>query len=256
MNITPLMLATSLEAELNGPRYDSPSRALLYATTKRESAVRDECVSVLLQQEGVASARSELPLTSGQVARWNSALTSKGYFDGSGGLKAAKQRGRVDAASFGSGGDVRSLVEVKFWSATDAVDPSRYLPGKTYNHSLLKSLEIDALKLRSAAPSSAVDKLIVTALFTIHCDGLSDDRMRAIGLAYVPLLAAQNRDRFGVGDSFAYRRAGVEKVMTEFRSFLGRGANADVVHLPVFGSDTAAYKGVGVSLDLVVAGLE
>jgi hypothetical protein len=171
-------------------------------------------------------------------------------------LEKEKQRARVDVVAFNRHARPCHFVEVKAWSATDAVDPTRYHRAKKYNHSLSKAFEIDALKLRSIG-STDVRRTIVTAMFTIHCDGLSVASMKTLGLGYVSLNGTQNKDKRGIGSSDAYRERGVTMMMENFERSFGRRTRteAEIVHVVGFPRTEACYGGVDVSLDLLVATL-
>ena len=239
------------------PPFDPKSRALLYLLKKREDLIVDALSRVVQDLEVNSIPKKEFPVDSEALRSWNLSLKNHKYFGGSGGLKTKKQRGRIDLACLDSKSNPIMLVEVKAWSATDAVDESRYLESKQYNHSLLKSFEIDALKLCAVNSDGKAKLLIITALFTIHCDNMSESQMKRMKLKYIDLLKKQNRDKVGIGNSDAYRIAGVERMMHQFETKFGRGTemNAKFTHVPVFSRDEAFLDSVGLSLDLIGAEL-
>ena len=240
---------------LMAPPFNSESRALLYLRGKREDLIVDALIASLQNSQNPDSIKKEIPLEKNQIDSWNESLSSRGYFTGKSGLKSKKQKGRVDLACFDSNSNPTMLIEVKAWSATDAVDESRYTDAKKYNHSLLKSFEIDALKLLAIGANSNSNLAIVTALFTVHCDGLTVSQMKQRKLEYVPLLRKQNLDKAEIGDSDAYRVAGVKKLTNQLELNFGSRTpfNAKITHGSVFGRDDASIDGVGLSLDLVFA---
>lgn len=255
--MSPEQLGRDLANVLMGDRYHPERRALLYATEKREDLLRDELVEILRAGPGTGSARRELPLTAEQVAAWNESLLQRGYFSDRSGLGDPKKRGRIDAAAASADGSLSHLVEVKAWSATDAVEQRRYSAQCKYNHSLSKAFEIDALKLRSVQPEERLERFIVTAMFTIHCDGLSRQQLLSKGLSYVGVNMKQNLDKAGIGSSMEYRRLGLEMLTEAFDGRFGRGTDFDasIAAVRAFSGDEAEFLGVGVSLDLVVARL-
>ena len=242
---------------LMAPPFNSESRALLYLRGKREDLIVDALIASLQNLQNPDTIKKEIPVAKNQIDSWNETLSSRGYFNGKGGLKSKKQKGRVDLACFDSNSNPTMLIEVKAWSATDAVDESRYTDAKKYNHNLLKSFEIDALKLLAAGANSNSKLAIVTALFTVHCDGLTVSQMKKRKLEYVSLLRKQNRDKAGIGDSDAYRDAGVKKLTNQFDLNFGIGTplNAKITHVSAFGRNDAIIDGVGLSLDLISAEL-
>ena len=254
MNELVRQLAISLMAQ----PFDSQSRALLYLMGKREDLIVKTLSDVLRMEDSSRRIKSEHRLLPQELIRWNQSLKTRGYFDDSSGLKAPKKTGRVDLSCLDPNAIPELLIEVKAWSATDAVDNSRYKETKQYNHSLLKSFEIDALKLLAVNGGENVKRLIVTALFTVHCDNLSVAQMKRMGLSYVGLLNKQNTDKVRIGNSDAYRTAGVRQIVNQFESNFGEGTelNAKFVHISAFGREDAILNGVGLSLDLIGAELK
>ena len=233
-------LVRQLAISLMAPPFDSQSRALLYLMGKREDLIVKTLSDVLRMEDSSRRIKSEHRLLPQELIRWNQSLKTRGYFDDSSGLKAPKKTGRVDL------------------SCLDPVDNSRYKETKQYNHSLLKSFEIDALKLLAVKGGENVKRLIVTALFTVHCDNLSVAQMKRMGLSYVGLLNKQNTDKVRIGNSDAYRTAGVRQIVNQFESNFGEGTelNAKFVHISAFGREDAILNGVGLSLDLIGAELK
>ncbi len=82
--------------------------------------------------------------------------------------------------------------------------------------------------------------------------------MKKIGLSYVGLLNKQNKDKARIGNSDAYRIAGLRKIVNQFESNFGEGTelNAKFVHISAFGREDAILDGVGLSLDLIGAELK
>jgi hypothetical protein len=242
---------------LMAPPFDSQSRALLYLTGKREDLIVKTLLDVLRKEDSSRRIKSEHGLLPKELTRWNQSLKTRGYFDNPSGLKAQKKTGRVDLSCLDPNAVPETLIEVKAWSATDAVDDSRYTETKQYNHSLLKSFEIDALKLLAVNSGEKTKRLIVTALFTVHCDNLSVAQMKRMGLSYVGLLNKQNTDKARIGNSDAYRTAGVRQIVNQFESNFGEGTelNAKFVNISAFGREDAILNGVGLSLDLIGAEL-
>ena len=245
-------------SSLMAPPFDFQSRALLYLMGKREDLIVKTLLDVLRMEDSPRMIKSEHRLLPEELIRWNQSLKTRGYFDDSSGLKAPKKTGRVDLSCLDPNAKPELLIEVKAWSATDAVDDSRYTETKQYNHSLLKSFEIDALKLLAVNSGEKTKRLIVTALFTVHCDNLSVAQMKRMGLSYVGLLNKQNTDKARIGDSDAYRTAGVRQIVNQFESNFGEGTalNAKFIHTSAFGREDAILDGVGLSLDLIGAELK
>jgi hypothetical protein len=239
------------------PPFDSESRALLYLHGKREDLIVDALQTVLQNSRTADELKREIPVSKDQINLWNETLKARGYFKDKSGLKSAKQRGRIDLARFDANSNPTMLIEVKAWSATDAVDDSRYTHAKRYNHSLLKSFEIDALKLIAAGGDQKINLAIVTALFTLHCDDMTVSQMKKRKLKFIPLLMKQNSDKAGIGNSDAYRVAGVNKLTSQFESSFGIGTpfNAKITHVSAFGRSDAIIDGVALSLDLIGAEL-
>jgi hypothetical protein len=243
---------------LMSPPFDSHSRALLYLMGKREDLIVKTLLDVLRTEDSSRRIKSEHRLMPQELTRWNQSLKTRGYFDDSSGLKARKKTGRVDLSCLDPNAVPETLIEVKAWSATDAVDDSRYTETKQYNHSLLKSFEIDALKLLAVNSGEKTKRLIVTALFTVHCDNLSVAQMKRMGLPFVGLLNKQNIDKAGIGNSDAYRIAGLHQIINQFQSNFGEGTelNAEFINVSAFGREDAFLDGVGLSLDLIGATLK
>ena len=239
------------------PPFDSESRALLYLHGKREDLIVDALQTVLQNSRTADELKREIPVSKDQINLWNETLKARGYFKDKSGLKSTKQRGRIDLARFDANSNPTMLIEVKAWSATDAVDDSRYTHAKRYNHSLLKSFEIDALKLIAAGGDQKINLAIVTALFTLHCDDMTVSQMKKRKLKFIPLLMKQNSDKAGIGNSDAYRVAGVNKLTSQFESSFGIGTpfNAKITHVSAFGRSDAIIDGVALSLDLIGAEL-
>ena len=239
------------------PPFNSESRALLYLRGKREDLIVKALQNVLQNSRPADELKREIPLSKDQIKLWNETLKARGYFKDKSGLKSTKQRGRIDLARFDANSNPTMLIEVKAWSATDAVDDSRYTHAKRYNHSLLKSFEIDALKLLAAGGDQNINLAIVTALFTVHCDDMSVSQMKKQKLKFISLLMKQNRDKAGIGNSDAYRVAGVNKLTSQFESSFGIGTpfNAKITHVSAFGRSDAIIDGVALSLDLIGAEL-
>jgi hypothetical protein len=250
-------LLKKLGAVLNGPKYDSQSRALLYAQKKREDLLQAECLRIIQSESRSQLSRTEFPLNKDDVNSWNKALDLRGYFKDKSGLLARKQKGRIDVVGFSEDDVMSHLIEVKAWSAGDAVDISRYRSGKKTNHSISKSFEIDALKMLSVNTGVKLHRSIVTAMFTIHCDGMTKSELKARKFKYIPLLMKQNKDRAKIGGSDDYRRVGIEMMLTELDREFGPGTrmNAQIAHISAFGRADANFQGVGISLDLVYAEL-
>jgi hypothetical protein len=254
-------LNKQLEQALMEPPFDSTSRALLYAVKKDERSIQDLIAKIIGSVDQRGTSDTEVSLNQDQINRWNSSLQARGYIGGRQGLKREKLRGRFDVVGYVDG-NVRQLIEVKAWSAGDAVDLSRYRlpdcdqPSKKYNHSISQSFEIDALKML-AVDGPSIQRTVATALFTIHCDGLSKDKMESIGLKYLELLTQQNRDTAGIGDSDAYRQFGVTRLINELSRQFGPSTefNSLITHRAMFSRSDATYQGVGISLDLVIADL-
>jgi len=242
---------------LHGPEYESQSRALLYAQGKREDLLQAECLRIIHSESKSELSRTEFPLDKDEVGIWNELLGSRGYFEDKSGLSARKQRGRIDVVGFTETGLMNHLIEVKAWSAGDAVNMSRYRPGKKTNHSISKSFEIDALKMFSVKPREKLRRSIVTAMFTIHCDGMSESELKERKFKFLPLLMEQNRDKAKIGSSDNYRRVGLERMLTELGGAFGPGTamNAQFSYLSAFGRADAISQGVGISLDLMFAEL-
>ena len=251
-------LVRQLAISLMAPPFDSQSRALLYLMGKREDLIVKTLSDVLRMEDSSRRIKSEHRLLPQELIRWNQSLKTRGYFDDSSGLKAPKKTGRVDLSCLDPNAIPELLIEVKAWSATDAVDNSRYKETKQYNHSLLKSFEIDALKLLAVKGGENVKRLIVTALFTVHCDNLSVAQMKRMGLPFVGLLNKQNIDKAGIGNSDAYRIAGLHQIINQFQSNFGEGTelNAEFINVSAFGREDAILDGVGLSLDLIGASLK
>ena len=234
----------------------SPShRALLYLKGKREDLIVNALSETLIKLDDTRRISTEYGLRSDEITAWNSTLKSRGYFSGSSGLKREKIHGRVDLTCLDPADLPVELIEVKAWSATDAVDESRYLDSKQYNHSLLKSFEIDALKMQAVNVAKNATNMIVTAVFTVHCDDLSIQQMTEKGLSYVSLLNKQNSDKARIGSSDDYRLAGVNQIMNQFNAKFGSGTelNAKFTHVYAFNRNQAFLDGVGLSLDLIGA---
>jgi hypothetical protein len=246
-----------LGAVLNGPEYDSQSRALLYAQKKREDLLQAECLRIIQSESQSQLSRTEFPLKKDDVHSWNEALDLRGYFEDKSGLLARKQKGRIDVVGFSEDDAMSHLIEVKAWSAGDAVDISRYRPGKKTNHSISKSFEIDALKMLSVNTDEKLCRSIVTAMFTIHCDGMTKSELEKRGFPFLDLLMKQNRDKAKIGSSDDYRRVGLELMLTELGREFGPGTqmNTQIAHISAFGRADANFQGVGISLDLVYAEL-
>ena len=250
-------LLKKLGAVLNGPEYGSQSRALLYAQKKREDLLQAECLRIIQSESRSQLSRTEFPLKKDDVHSWNKALDLRGYFKGASGLAARKQKGRIDVVGFSEDDVMSHLIEVKAWSAGDAVDVSRYRPGKKTNHSISKSFEIDALKMLSVNTGEKLRRSIVTAMFTIHCDGMARSELEKRGFPFLDLLMKQNRDAAGIGNSDDYRRVGVKMMLTELGREFGPSTqmNAQIAHISAFGRADANFQGVGISLDLFYAEL-
>jgi hypothetical protein len=242
---------------LAGPFFDSQSRARLYLEGKREDRIVASLSEALMRLDHKRKIIAEHRLKPDELAAWNLSLESRGFFSGASGLRKKKSSGRVDLTSVDQNDLPIALFEVKAWSATDAVDETRYLESKQYNHSILKSFEIDALKMLAVNAAEDATSVIVTALFTIHCDGLSNAQLAEKGLSYVSLLNKQNSDKAKIGNSDDYRDAGVNRVMNQFEVNFGSGTeiNAKFAHVPAFSRNQAALSGVGLSLDLIGAEL-
>ena len=251
-----LTLGTQLVERINGPTYNSSKRALLYAKGKQENELRNECMFLVAQDPKVGSARVELQLTQDQVATWNDLLTQSGYFHGKSRLRGTKRSGRFDVAAYDPAGSLSHLMEVKFWSANDAVDQRWYSEESQPNHNILKSFEIDALKMQ-AGSAGVTQKWIVTAMFTIHCDGFAKDELKTRGFQYLSLLQKQNRDKAQIGNSDAYRDTGVQNLLMQLNGRFGTGTawDAQFHHFSIFDRTTASHEGVGVSMDLIIAKL-
>jgi hypothetical protein len=248
-------LFNQLAENLMGPSFDSQSRARLYLQGKREDQIVDSLSETLMKLDDTRTINAEHRLKPDELAAWNLSLESRGFFSGASGLSKKKLSGRVDLASVDQDNLPIALFEVKAWSATDAVDETRYLESKQYNHSILKSFEIDALKMQAVNAAEGATSVIVTALFTIHCDGLSNAQLAEKGLAYVSLLNKQNSDKAKIGNSDDYRIAGVNRIMNQFEANFGSGTklNAKFAHAPAFNRNQAILDGVGLSLDLIGA---
>lgn len=254
-------LNIQLERALMQPPFDSTSRALLYAVNKDERSIQDLIAKIVGSVDQRGTSDTEVSLDRNQINRWNSSLQAKGYIGGKQGLKREKLRGRFDVVGYVDG-NVRQLIEVKAWSAGDAVDQSRYRrpgcaqPSKKYNHSISQSFEIDALKML-AVDGPLIQRTVATALFTIHCDGLSKDKMKSMNLGFPDLLARQNLDKAGIGDSDAYRQFGVTRLINELSRQFGPSTefNSLITHRAMFSRSDATYQGVGISLDMVIADL-
>jgi hypothetical protein len=242
---------------LSKPEFDSRSRALLYAQGKREDLLQAECLRIIHGDSKSELSRTEFPLDIDEVGIWNESLGSRGYFEDKSGLSARKQRGRIDVVGFTETGLMNHLIEVKAWSAGDAVNISRYRPGKKTNHSISKSFEIDALKMFAVKPGEKLRRSIVTAMFTIHCDDMTESELKESKFKFLPLLMEQNRDKAKIGSSDNYRLVGLERMLTELGREFGPGSaiNAQFSHLSAFGRADAIFQGVGISLDLVFAEL-
>lgn len=119
-----------LAGAIMGPKYDSDSRALLYFPGKREDLLQCECEQILKHDYKLERSETEHRLSKEQVEHWNGLLDERGYFDDRSGLKKPKKKGRIDVVGIGQDNSLSHLVEIKLWSAGDAVDDSRYLPGK------------------------------------------------------------------------------------------------------------------------------
>jgi len=251
-------LVRQLAISLMAPPFDSQSRALLYLTGKREDLIVKTLLDVLKKEDSTRIIKSEHRLLPQELIKWNQSLKRRGYFDDSSGLKDPKKTGRVDLSCLDLNAVPETLIEVKAWSATDAVDDSRYTEAKQYNHSLLKSFEIDALKLLAVNSGENAKRLIVTALFTVHCDNLNVAQMKRMGLSYAGLLNKQNTDKTRIGNSDAYRIAGLRQIVNQFESNFGEGTelNAKFVHISAFGREDGILDGVGLSLDLIGAELK
>ena len=248
-------LNIQLERALMQPPFDSMSRALLYAQKKDERSIQDHIAQIVGSVERLGTSQTEVSLNEGEIDRWNSTLRSRGYFTRKTGLKQEKKRGRFDVVGY-IDGNIRHLVEVKAWSAGDAVDESRYFDTKTYNHSISQSFEIDALKML-AVNGPSIRRTVATALFTIHCDGLSEGKMISMGLGFPSLLAKQNLDKACIGDSDAYRQHGVTRLIDELTRQFGPSTEFKslIDHRVMFSRADASYQGVGISLDMVTADL-
>ena len=246
-------LADSFQDSTSSPSH----RALLYLKGKREDLIVNALSETLMKLDGTRRIRAEYGLRGDEITAWNFALKSRGYFSGSSGLKREKLRGRIDLTCVDPVNLPIELIEVKAWSATDVVDETRYLDSKQYNHSVLKSFEIDALKMQAVNAANSATSMIVTALFTVHCDGLSIAQLTEKGLAYVSLLNKQNSDKAKIGNSDEYRVAGVNRIMNQFEANFGSGTklNAKFSHVPAFNRNQALLEGVGLSLDLIGAEL-
>jgi hypothetical protein len=250
-------LLKALVGVLNGSEYDSQARALLYSQGKREDLLQAECLRIIRSESQSNLSRTEFPLKQEDIRVWNEALRRRGYFADKSGLPTKKQRGRIDVVGFSHDETLSHLIEVKAWSAGDAVDVSRYRSGKKSNHSISKSFEIDALKMLSVQPGEMLRRSIVTAMFTIHCDGMPKSELEKRGFPFLDLLMKQNRDRAKIGGSDDYRRVGLELMLAELCREFGPGTamNAQFSHVSAFGRADANFKGVGISLDLVYADL-
>lgn len=255
------VLNTQLEHALMQPPFDSTSRALLYAINKDEKSIQNLIAQIVGSVDQRGTSDTEVSLDRNQINRWNSSLQAKGYIGRKHGLKREKVRGRFDVVGYVDG-NIRQLIEVKLWSAGDAVDESRYRRpscdqhSKKYNHSISQSFEIDALKML-AVDGPSIQRTVATALFTIHCDGMSEAEIRLRGLGFPSLLAKQNRDKAGIGDSDAYRQYGVTRLINELSTQFGPSTefNSLITHRVMFSRSDASYKGVGISLDMVTADL-
>ena len=105
-----------------GPEHDSHSRALLYVKGKKESRLQSECLQILKHDYASDRSRTEYPLGTEQVKHWNALLDERGYFDDKSGLKKSKKKGRIDVVGIGQDNSLSHLLEIKLWSAGDAVD--------------------------------------------------------------------------------------------------------------------------------------
>ena len=249
------VLNTQLEDALMQPPFDSTSRALLYAINKDERSIQDLIAKIVGSVDQRGTSDTEVSLDRNQIKRWNSSLQAKGYIGVKHGLKREKMRGRFDVVGYVDG-NIRQLIEVKLWSAGDAVDESRYNFSKPYNHSISQSFGIDALKM-AAVDGSSIRRTVATALFTIHCDGMSEAEMKLMGLGFPSLLAKQNRDKAGIGNSDAYRQLAVTRIINELSKQFGPSTefNSLITHRVMFSRSDASYQGVGISLDMVTADL-
>lgn len=244
-----------LERALMQPPFDSTSRAQLYAVGKKEKSIQREIEKILGSVEQLGTTRTELRLDQNQNDRWNSSLRTRGYFAPQTKLKPTTSPGRVDVVGY-IDGNIRQLIEVKLWSAGDAVNESRYNFSMPHHHSISQSFGIDALKML-AVNGPLIRRTVATALFTIHCDGLSRNEMKLMGLKYPKLLAQQNRDAAGIGDSDAYRQHGVTRLIDELTRQFGPSTEfkSSIDHRVMFSRADASYRGVGISLDMVTADL-
>lgn len=248
-------LLSQLADSFLDPTLSPSNRAHLYLKGKREDQIVKMLSETLMKTDGTRRICAEYGLRRDEITAWNRALKLRGYFSEPGGLKREKQRGRIDLTCVDPVNLPIELIEVKAWSATDVVDELRYLGSKQHNHSVLKSFEIDALKMQAVNAAKSATSMIVTALFTVHCDGLSSAQMTEKGLAYVSLLNKQNSDKAKIGNSDAYRIAGVNQIMNQFKVNFGSGTelNAKFTHVSAFNRHQASFEGVGLSLDLIGA---
>ena len=249
-----------LAGALMGPEHDSDSRALLYVKGKKESRLQSKCLQILKHDYASDRSRTEYPLGTEQVKHWNALLDERGYFDDKSGLKKSKKKGRIDVVGIGQDNSLSHLLEIKLWSAGDAVDNSRYLlgrEGREVKHSISKSFEVDALKIFSIEGEMNLHRCIVTAMFTLHCDGMPKSDLKARKMPYLDLLTKQNKDKAGFGTSDDYRRVGLDTMLTQLGEQFGPGTstNAKFSHVAAFGRSSASWNGVDISLDLILAEL-
>lgn len=246
-------LTSELVEVFMSPKYDQNSRALLYAQGKKEGIIRDEIASVISKSSAAMTSQIEFSVDKDSISRWNDKLRHLGYFDSKWGLNREKKNARIDVVAF-ENGVITQVIEVKAWSSGDAVDLTRFGSQKKHNHSISRSFEIDALKLLSVA-GDRVQRTIVTALFTIHCDGLSLSDIRQHKLAYPGLLHLQNRDKAGIGSSFDYRATAIRNMTSELNRQFGLGTvlSSRIHHKEAFSAPDGLIDGVGVSMDLFIA---